>query len=270
MFGDFRIVISDDLGELGSDDEPIVYYWSPLNSIIGYLPWLLVILAAVMIKANRNARVLWLLPALFVTYSAMQILAFATDMGDSAMILEVLVVSTICGISVWMLLAEFVSKFNWLIGLVITVMIFAVVGAAGIVPFQFEQRGLLALLYGVVVGVIILLMLFNRLICFRKYRPVLFGFMSILTTLIASIILAAVLAVILGAVEGGSITFGDFLMQGVVIGYIGGFCLLLPFEILLLTNKFWNNRFKMVFYPKLLTQSVDSELVDIENAGESE
>ena len=260
-----KIVVSGDLGELGpKDSDPIIYYWSPLNNIVGYLPWLLIVAATVLLKCNRKLNVLWLLPVIIVPYFSFMLLLYAMDAGDASRLFELIAVCLISGTSICLLLTEMITKSNRFITLLLSIVLFAVSGAAGIIPFEYDEQWQIALIYVFIASIIIFALLLTRAMLRKRYRPVAFGLLSFFNSIITSVILGGVLAVILAMIQDDFDYIWSTIMQAAIMGFIGSYIVLLPFEILLLTNKFWNARFRRIFYNRLTIKELLSEENDDE------
>ncbi|NLH99165.1 MAG: SoxR reducing system RseC family protein, partial [Chthonomonadales bacterium] len=108
MSGELRIVVSSDLGEFGpTDGKPVSYHFSPLYHAQGFIPWLLVSLAFVVLKENRALQAAWILAPIVLLaagYWAFMAIAKATT-GDRAQ-MNTFFTITVLGFSMIWLLAD--------------------------------------------------------------------------------------------------------------------------------------------------------------------
>lgn len=112
MSGELQIVVSADLGELGpTDGKPVSYHFSPLYHALGFIPWLLVSLAFVVLKENRALQAAWILAPIALLaagYWAFMAIAKATT-GDRAQ-MNTFFTITVLGFSMIWLLADRIGK----------------------------------------------------------------------------------------------------------------------------------------------------------------
>ena len=126
MSGELQIVASADIGEFGpTDGKPVTCHFSPLYRVQGIIPWLLLPLAFVVLKENRNRQAAWILApvALVATVYSAVMSMLQMDSGSTVQ-LNVMFTIVVVGFSMVWLLAEHIGNRNRFVTLLLAALIY--------------------------------------------------------------------------------------------------------------------------------------------------
>lgn len=255
-FGELKIVASGDIGDLGpKEGTGITYNWSILYNVAGWLPWLLVIAALVLLKENRRgAAYLILLPVLVFKGILCGIIAlmarFANMPSEIAMLFHTLADCLLVGFVLNWLLGERIGNRNRFVTWLLAIVIFAITWAVSLVSMGTGREAMqISIFIGMTVAILMLSFPLSGFKCRKAFGPVKFCLWMALWVVVFTYGLFLTVALIQSAFTGWkyigqmllAISIGGGIYSGILI------VALLPFEILLLANGFWRKRFEAVF-----------------------
>lgn len=139
VFGQLRIVPSANMAGLGPHEgQPSVYQWHWYYSARGLLPWLVLVVAAVSIKANRNCRTLLILLPLAVVSLAYLLFRMVMS-SSSAMQFDLLFYPLAIGITLLWLAAPVLGRYRSIMRLLMALALMMGVAALGLVSSGTES-----------------------------------------------------------------------------------------------------------------------------------
>ncbi len=253
MFGELKIVPSAaaDLGDLGQQaGQTTSYDWMWYYSAPGMLIWLVLILAIVVPKANRDLRILWILvPLVIVNLLWLAFKKLSGMPSSSASQLDTVFHSAAVGVAILWLVTNYFDRFGGFVRFLMSLGILVAVACFGILSYSFELPNETALYFTLLVFVAVTMLVAITLswrLCGGKYRPARFMLWLALWTLLVSLV------AMLGFIVVSSIIMSSWpgLSEGISIVLLGGltfglylYALNFPFMILGFTNPFFRERF---------------------------
>ena len=177
MLGQLRIVPATNLGDLEpQQSEAVVYDWKVSYSVLGSLPWLVLLLAFVIPKDNRNYRILFVLISLIVVFIFwwvfIKILPKMTS--SNAIQFGTLFQSLAIGLTILWLIAHKFEKFGGLPRFFIAFAVMMVISFLGILSLytDFENEVFLILaLFAFMTIAMLLGFAMSVKLCRKVYRP---------------------------------------------------------------------------------------------------
>jgi hypothetical protein len=246
VFGDLRIVASADLGGAGrQESDPVLYHWAWYRHLPRLGPWLLLLLAIVLPRANRDAGAL----LIFIPLLVLSLLwrPLAKSMGWSSLGLEeygLVFESLVLGVALLWLSVPKLSKYAGFerfvlsMGAILVGALVAGVSSGGGLSGETAPF----LLTATVMGVVLLLALTaTRGRARRRYDPLRFmlwlALWSVLFSMLGTILLAPLLLVFKSR-------FGliGLLLPGLMLG-LWLYAINLPYMLLLFSSPFFRRRF---------------------------
>lgn len=240
-----------DLGDLGQQQGNAASYdWMWYYSASGMLIWLVLILAIVVPKANRDLRILWILvPLVIVNLLWLAFKKLSGMPSSSASQLDTVFHSVAVGIAALWLAASYFGKLGGFVRFLISLGILVAVACLGTLSYFTEFLNVTALFFALLVFMaltMLVAMTLSRKLCGGTYRPVCFMLWLALWTLLVSFV------AMFGFVVAVSIIFSSWpdLSEGTLRVVMGGltfganlYVLNLPFMILGFMNPFFRERF---------------------------
>jgi MFS family permease len=238
-------VPSQDLGDLGpKEGAPAIYHWRWYHSAPRVALWVLLILAIVLVKANRNARALLILVPLFVVnllwLGLRKVVGFPST---SIVVFDQLIVSLTLSITLLWLLAHKLDKVNRFITFLLAVGVMAALGLLAAVSYGglelTEETVLLAILFAVFAVAMLVAFALAGWSCRKRYSPVGFMLWLLVWTVAAGVVamfsyvaIAVVVSTMSGSSSGPTISM---LLEVLLVGAVFGLCLYvidLPYMLL--------------------------------------
>jgi hypothetical protein len=252
-----KIVPSQDLGNLGPrDGAAVIYNWKWYYSIPRLALWALLVLAIVLVKANRNPHALLILVPLLITNLLWSIFKKAMGFPSAqAEMFNMLFYLLTVGIAILWLLAHKLGNRNRFVTFLLAFIIMAVVSLTGAISYAG-----LKLSQQTVGSIILLAMLtFAMLLgfvltgwwCRKRYRPVSFMLWLAVWTVAANLVSIMVVSSIVFIVQRVSVPFLVLpistvlflvLVEGLILGAFL-YAVVFPYMILALRSSFFRERF---------------------------
>jgi uncharacterized membrane protein len=140
-----KIVPSQDLGNLGPrDDAAVIYNWKWYYSIPSLALWAVLVLAIVLVKANRNPPALLILVPLLIVNLLWSIFKKAVGFPSAQVeMFNMLFYSLTVGIAILWLLAHKLGNHSRFVTFLLSFAIMAVVGLTGAISYsrlEFSQQ----------------------------------------------------------------------------------------------------------------------------------
>jgi len=276
-FGELRFVSSSDIGDLGpSRGLDVVYDWKWCYSVSGLAVWLVLVLALIVPKANRNRRALLILvPLVFVNLIWMIFLRFAkmnsTDEQEFTLIFNSMAVAVTV---LWLIGSYFVS-FGGFVRFLLFSATAVIVASLGPWFYFAEFSGEMALFLALFIFMTLTMLAaitMSRRLCGGKYRPVSFMLWLALWTVLNSFIATFGFLVVALAIFPSRPPFSETILIFVFAGLIFGlflYVLNLPFMVLGFAHPFFRERFCACLRLKLMpvnTQNPGNEMPEKEDS----
>ena len=228
-----------------------LYEWQWHYSAPGLIVWLVLIAAAVGLRANRNYRILLILIPLAVVNLLYHLLKKLSGMTSSSTIqFDVLFQSLAVGVTLLWLVVPALGQRGAIRMAVAFVLLMAV---AGLTVFSYgtassEETTLFLVVLGLLGGLLVLAPSAATRLCRRLYRPV--GFMLWLAVwmIVGGVVaMLAALAVLISVLSSGpsASEIPEVILQTMVVGSIFGLCLYalyLPYMLLGFASSFFRTR----------------------------
>ncbi len=269
-----------DIGQLGpKEGTAVVYNWKWHYSTPGLALWVVLVLAIVLVKGNRNPRALLILVPLLILNllwfgfkKAIPLPSSATAMFEQAF------ASLTVGISVLWLLAHKLGNRNWFVTFLLALVIMATLCIVGAVSYSGLAFSEYTIGSGVIFGVLTLVMLFAFALagwrCRKRYSNLRFmlwlGVWTIATSIVIMLVWVGIALVFMGI--GGELRgmWISMLLVVFVSGPVFGGCLyaiVFPYMILALRSSFFRQRFYACLRLKSMPITGSSE-ADADRLGE--
>jgi MFS family permease len=266
VFGELRIVPSADIGDLGpGEGMAAIYQWRWYYSAPAFAPWVVLLGAMVLFKANRHPRVLLiLLPLLIVNLLWFAVVRLLHFPSSARMQFGPVIASYTAAIAVLWLCAHKLGNRNRFVTFLLALAVTAGLCFVGIVSYLgwgFPTEAVAGL---IVLAVMVLAVLFALVLagwcCRNRYGPV--QFMLYLALWTVAVCLAGTLAFYsIGFIVGEmTVPISTLLLVAVIGGSVIGACIYvinLPYMILALGSPFFRER----FYACLRLKSMPSALI---------
>jgi hypothetical protein len=250
-----KIVPSQDLGNLGSRDSAVVIYnWKWYYSAPSLALWALLLLAIVLVKANRNPHALLILVPLLITNLLWSI--FKKTMGFPSAQVEMfnmLFYSLTVGIAILWLLAHKIGNRSRFVTFLLAFAIMAAVGFAGAISYSglgFSQQTAGALmLLAILVFAMLLAFVLTGWWCRKRYRPVSFMLWLAVWTVAVNLMGTLVFYSIVFIVQQASVPISTVLTVLLIVPVVGAvlgaflYMVVFPYMILALRSSFFRQRF---------------------------
>jgi hypothetical protein len=274
VFGELKIVASQELGGLGAKEgEAVVYHWKWYYNASGLIIWLVLVLALVMIKANRNRRA-WLILIPLVAVSLLwTIFKKVAPLPSSYLSTsDPLFVSLVIGISVLLLLGHKIGNRNRFVTFLLAWVLMTVVGIAGVISYSglsFSQQAVgSVIVFAMTALAMLLAFVFAGRCCRKRYSNLRFMlWLAVWDVVVCEMIFLGYLAIamvimsMIGDMPDG-LRLSSVLLQLAVTGLVVGICLyviLLPFMILAQRSGFFRERFYACLRLKSMSEIVGCE-----------
>jgi len=267
-FGELKIVASADIGELGpKDSDAAVCEWKWYYGASALALWAVLVLAIVLVKANRNPQALFVLVPLAVEIAVWsvvkKIIPFPyLSTGTQA------VYSLMVGVTVLWLLSHWLGNRNRFVAFLLALVIMAVAGAAGVISYNEYSGETLSSTIGC--AILALMMLFAFVLtgwwCRKRYSGLRFtlwlGVWNVVVFLGTSIVVFVGTGILRGIPEWWSELW--FVMTSIVLieALICGGCvyaIVLPFMILAMRSSFYRQRFYACLHLKSMPADTTAE-----------
>lgn len=257
-WGQLRIVPSADMGDLGPHDgEPSVYEWRWYHSALGLSPWLVLIAAAVGVKANRNYRILLLgapLTLVSLLYLAVMFgisLTRGRGMTSSSQVqFDLLFHSLAIGVTLLWLAAPMLIRRPATVRILAAVVLMTGIVGLAIVSFgttSSDEAMMFMAFLGFLSAALVLTPAAAARLCRQSYRPVAFMLWLAMWLIVGGVLaVLGFLAVLLSMNAGPSASeLPRLVQQGIAVGAILGVCLYvlhLPYLLLGFASPFFRAR----------------------------
>jgi hypothetical protein len=240
------------MGELGpKDNDATVYEWKWYYSTPALMLWAVLVLAIVLVKANRNPHALLVLvPLLIVNWLWLILKKMLGFRSADAEMFNMLFYSLTVGIAILWLLAHKLGSRSRFVTFLLAFTIMAVVGLTGVISYgglELSRQTVGALmLLAILVFAMLLGFVLTGWWCRKRYRPVSFMLWLAVWTVSASLVGTLVFYSIVFIVQRTSVPISTILFIVPVVGAVlGGFLyvVVFPYMILALRSSFYRQRF---------------------------
>lgn len=248
MSGELRIVASADLGEFGpTDGKPVLYRFRPLYHAQGFIPWLLLLLAFIVLKENRTRQVAWILApiALLVAgYWAFMTIAKMTT-GDGVQ-MNTFFTIIVLGFSMIWLLADRIGNRSRLVALLLAALIYFGFLGVNLLTGDFGKDAMtVAIMASLSIPSILFAFAAASLASSRSLGKARFVAVAGAVSFVSFAVTVSIVTLITHprhSLRGqvGEIVFASLIFSAVLLAA------LTPFLVLLWTNRFWRRRFERV------------------------
>jgi hypothetical protein len=262
-----KIVASQDLGQLGSEEaKSVVYNWKWHYSAPAMLLWLILAGTIVLVKDNRSRYALLILIPLLTVNLFWSIFLKMTPVASSSLSpLNQIVVSLSIAIAVVWLLAHKLANRNRFITFLLALATMAIVCFAGVISysgfcFNATTSGVVIIL-GVLTFTMLLAFVLAGWRCRKRYSGVRFMLWLAVWCVGMCILLMLVFLGIWMLASSVSVPISVYLYLGIILGQalvIGGllYAALFPFMILAFRSGFFRQRFYACFRLTGMTETV--------------
>ena len=252
-FGNLRIVAAADFGGAGrQESDPVLYHWPWYWLLPRLAPWLLLTLAIILPRVNRDARALLIFIPLLVLSLLWPSVAKRAGIGpvsteEYGLSFESLVV----GVALLWLNADKLGKSPGLMQFAVSLGLVLLAGLAGVVSFGRASMDNLSPFLGLIAlagSVLLIALAATRRSLRRRYKPLPFtlhlGFWSLLSSTAGM----AAVTLVVGAFGGfgASSNLPSALREALRFGLLLGVCLYainLPYMLLAFRSPFFRRRF---------------------------
>ena len=268
-FGDLKLVVSADLGELGQREGPAIpLRWNPVYSLIGWLPWVVLVTLA-LLPANRTPRLAYIV---LVLAAELAVLGFVPEQYDFVQTAFQTLALSIAAI--WLVAPVLVNRRGWLAFATLLLLVVLVAMLQGLVygsplaaRLAMNFTGRLAIILGATLGLVLTCGLSLSAVCCRRRASLPRLGMWLVIWLI---VLSAVITLVLNGSKCYPPDAGSLLdacwRLGVPLSYESGWAiwgwalacsvalplvLLAPYALLSWADPFYRNRFLAIFNLRL-------------------
>jgi len=250
-----KIVPSADIGELGPQEgAAIVHNWKWHYGMPALALWVVLVLAIVLVKANRNPRALLILVPLLIINLLWSILEKARPFPSSTMaVFDQVFVSLTVGIAVLWLLCHKLGNRNRFIISLLAFVIMAVIGLIGAVSYGItefsEEMAAIMVIFATLLVTMLLGFVLSGWCCRKCYSGLRFMLWLAVWTVAVSIavLLGYVgIGIVITSISGGYMPPYWILLTVFGVGLVLGLCVYvinLPYMILALRSSFFRERF---------------------------
>lgn len=249
---------SADMGEIGPrKGQASTYQWRWYDSMLGLLPWLALVTAAVGIKANRNHRTLLLLVPLALVILLYRSFLFCVSLkvgssmtSSSQVQFDLLFYPLAIGVTLLWLAAPVLGRRWGAVRILAAVVLMMAVAGLAIVSYgtaSSDETVLSMALLGFLDAALALTPAAAARLCRRSYRPVVFMLWLAVWLIVGSVLAVLGLLAVLMLRNGGP-DLGELprlVQQGMVAGAIFGlflYVLYLPYMLLGFASPFFRAR----------------------------
>jgi len=256
------------MGELGpKDSDAVVYEWKWYYNAPSLALWALLVLAIVLVKANRNRHALLILAPLLIVNLLWSIFKKAVGFPSAqAEMFNMLFYSLTVGIAILWLLAHKLGNRSRFVTFLLALAIMAVVGLAGAISYgglEFSQQTVATLmLLAILVFAMLLGFVLTGWWCRKHYSGLRFMLYLALWTVSASLVSMLVVYSIVFIVQRASVSISTMLFFVPVVGSVlGGFLyvVVFPYMILALRSSFFRERFYACLHLKSMSVETKAE-----------
>jgi len=251
VFGQLKIVPSADIGQLGPQQgEAASFNWKWQYSAAKWIIWLVLILAFVAPKANRNIRApLILIPLIIVNLLWLLFMKYAKMNSTDAQQFTLIFNSMAVAVSVLWLIANYFVRFGGAIRFLLSFVTLMIVAGLGPWSYFAEFSGEMALFLALLIFMALTMLAaitLSRRLCGGKYRPVCFLLWLALWMLLGSLVATFGFLIVASVIFSSGPGFSELILMFALAGMIFGLCLYvlnLPFMILGFAHPFFRKRF---------------------------
>jgi hypothetical protein len=251
VFGELKIVASQDLGELGDKEgKPVVYDWKWYYNLPGLGLWIVLAAALVFVRENRDRRVLGILLPLGILNLVWS--GFIGVLGGDSRVAGMfngLFMSLTVGISVLWLLAHKLGRRNYILTFILSVLVMSLVGLVGVLScfeLSFSQElGAFVMILAIAMFTTVTGLVLAGWSCRRRYGGVRLCVWLFFWTMVASAVDLLIYMVVMYYATQGQIPLSLMLGQLVVVMLVLGLCIYvinLSFVILGFISGFYRER----------------------------
>ena len=251
-FGELKIVASADIGELDpKESDAAVCEWKWYYGASALALWAVLVLAIVLVKANRNPQALFVLAPLAVEIAVWSVVKKIIPVpylstGTQA------VYSLLVGVTILWLLSHWLGNRNRFVAFLLALVIMAVAGAAGAISYTEYSGETLSSTIGC--AILALMMLFAFVLtgwwCRKRYSSLRFilwlGVWNAVVFLGTFTVVLVGTGILRGIPEWWSelwfVMMSIVLIQALIVGGCV-YAIVLPFMILALRSSFYRQRF---------------------------
>lgn len=241
--------VSANVESLGTqENEEVNYDWKYYYYVIGYLPWLSIILAIGILKDNHKSETWYILiPLLILNFFWMLFKQLSGTNSSNEVEFDVIFYSTLIGLSFLWLISHKLSKLSGSMRFVLSLIFMILILSAGIFsslsPFS-KTAGQVSLFAVFIIIALLAGLACAGKLCKRKYNPIAFTLWLVICMPVLSIISMFLFFVIGSAVTNSDVR-AQVLIEVAVVGFIIGlllFVINLPFLILGFAIPFYRER----------------------------
>jgi hypothetical protein len=219
VFGELKIVASQDLGELGDKEgKPVVYNWKWYYNLPGLGLWIILAAAFVFVRENRDRRALAILLPLGILNIAWSL--FMDLLGAPSQVKGMfngLFMSLTIGISVLWLLAHKIGHRKCILTFILSVLVMSLVGLVGVMSsfeLTFSQElGAFVMLLAVAMLTTVTGLVLAGWSCRKRYGKVRLCVWFFAWTIVASTVDLLIYMIVMYNVTGGRIPISHMLSQ---------------------------------------------------------
>ncbi len=233
------------------DGAAVIYNWKWYYSVPALVLWVLLVLAIVLVKANRNPPALLVLVPLLITNLLWSVFKKVMSFPSTQVeMFNMLFYSLTVGIAILWLLAHTLGNLNRFVTFLLALAIMAVVGLGGVISYtglEFSQQTVGALM---LLAVLIFAMLLGFVLagwwCRKGYRPVSFMLWLAVWTVTANLVSMLVFYLIVFIVQKVPVPIYKVLLTVPAVGAVLGilsYMVVFPYMILALRSAFFRERF---------------------------
>ena len=245
----------------------MVYEWKWYYSVPSLALWAVLVLAIVLVKANRNRHALLIFVPLLITSLLWSIFKKAMSFPSAqAEMFNMIFYSLTVGIAILWLFGHWLGNRNRFVTFLLALAIMVVVGLAGAISYgrlEFSQQSVGALfLLAILVFPMLLGFVLTGWWCRKSYRRVSFMLWLAVWTVTANLVSMLVVSSIVFSVQRVSVPISTVLFLVLVQGLILGaflYVVVLPYMILALRSSFFRERFFACLHLKSMSVETKAE-----------